>query len=53
MPRVTTAPVSVLPRCMEAHPTNPTHFCTVEDPQHEGDHEHEYSGTTWPREKRR
>jgi len=38
--------------CGELHPDAPKYFCTREDPDHQGDHHHEYTGTTWPREAR-
>jgi hypothetical protein len=40
-------------QCGELNPESPTHFCTRDNPDHQGDHHHEYSDTTWPRESRR
>jgi Ni,Fe-hydrogenase I large subunit len=37
--------------CWVPMPKNPTRRCTNPDPSHDGDHEHEYSGATWPRYK--
>lgn len=50
--RLTTAtryPAESMTRCGEIDPESPKRFCTDEDPDHEGDHGHEYSGRTWPR----
>jgi hypothetical protein len=35
--------------CWVPMPDNVTRHCTNPDPLHDGDHEHEYSGVTWPR----
>jgi hypothetical protein len=35
--------------CWEPKPDTPARCCTIKDPHHPGDHEHEYSGATWPR----
>ncbi|MFJ4013924.1 hypothetical protein [Streptomyces sp. NPDC090026] len=35
--------------CWEELPGNATRHCTIEDPLHDGDHHHEYSGVSWPR----
>lgn len=40
-----------LPLCWEAKPDAQARCCT-RPPGHEGDHEHEYSGATWPQKPR-
>lgn len=30
-------------------PEAPARNCTIKDPNHKGDHYHEYSGDSWPR----
>lgn len=37
------------PLCWIPDPDAPKRCCTNPDPDHAGDHEHEYSGLTWPR----
>ncbi|MEU3045290.1 hypothetical protein ABZ705_01980 [Streptomyces sp. NPDC006984] len=37
------------PLCWDQMPGNATRHCTIEDPLHDGDHHHEYSGASWPR----
>ncbi|MER6914860.1 hypothetical protein ABT354_24560 [Streptomyces sp. NPDC000594] len=39
----------VLALCGELHPDRSKRFCTERDPDHGGDHVHEYTGTTWAR----
>ncbi|WP_197371922.1 hypothetical protein [Streptomyces clavuligerus] len=51
MPRLTEATGygHVLSLCGELHPEHAKTFCTEQSPAHDGDHVHEYTGTTWPR----
>lgn len=48
---VTRYPNGSMTRCGEIDPKRPKLFCTIEDPAHHGDHYHEYSGSSWPREQ--
>lgn len=41
---------SLVNRCGEIDPLHPKAFCT-EDPDHDGDHRHEYSGWSWPQKR--
>ncbi|HET6356108.1 hypothetical protein [Streptomyces sp.] len=47
---VTRYPVGSVKLCGELDPERPKTFCTRDDPNHQSDHEHEYTGRTWPRE---
>jgi hypothetical protein len=35
--------------CWVPKPEAPNRCCTIKDPNHEGDHHHEYTGASWPR----
>ena len=48
--KLTSYPAESMPRCGEVEPNGQKIFCTHDDPKHEGDHYHEYTGQTWPRE---
>lgn len=37
--------------CWVPKPGAPARCCTLKDPDHEGDHLHEYSGVSWPRQR--
>ena len=47
---VTRYPATTVKLCGELDPARPKTFCTRDDPNHQSDHEHEYTGRTWPRE---
>ncbi|MGR8010410.1 hypothetical protein [Streptomyces hypolithicus] len=36
--------------CWEPKPDTPVRCCTIQDPQHDGDHFHEYPGASWSRD---
>ena len=47
---VTGYPSTPVTQCGELHPDAPKYFCTLDAPNHQGDHHHEYSDTSWSRE---